>query len=126
LLKCWSRELSPPHRGGVAARSRKRCEASLARADGVVFNLNKNSVEFDHHPVRSIKDASRYFVEVAATPPRGGGESGGTLGFGNNPERPLLGFTERAWSRSAAKESFAATAAYVSLVCANPRPVGRG
>jgi hypothetical protein len=26
---------------GKAARSRKRREASLARADGVVFNLNK-------------------------------------------------------------------------------------
>src|SRR5215468_5265207 len=31
-------------------------------------------LELDHHPVRSIEEASRYFVEVASTPPRRGGE----------------------------------------------------
>src|SRR5262249_39662275 len=60
---------------GWAARSRKRREASLARADGVVFNLNRILLELDHHPVRSIKEASRHFVEVASTPPRRGGVS---------------------------------------------------
>ncbi len=34
-------EFSPPLRGGVAARSKKRREASLARADGVVSKLYK-------------------------------------------------------------------------------------
>jgi hypothetical protein len=49
----------------------KSREASIARADGVVFNLNKILWNLDHHPVRSIKDASRYFVEVAAIPSSG-------------------------------------------------------
>src|SRR5262249_38748589 len=75
LPRWWSGEFTPPLRGGVAARSRKSREASLARADGVVFNLQQNSAEFDHHPVRSTKEASRYFIEVAASPPRRGGEN---------------------------------------------------
>ena len=72
----------------MAARSRKRREASLARADGVVFDFNKIPLEFDHHPVRSIKEASRHFIEVASTPPQRGGENGGPLRFGNSPVRP--------------------------------------
>ena len=44
---------------GVAARSSKRREASLDSADGVVLNLKQNAVEFGHHPVRSIREASR-------------------------------------------------------------------
>src|SRR5262249_34498520 len=34
---------------------------------------NRILAELDHHPVRSTKEASRYFIEVAATPPRRGG-----------------------------------------------------
>ena len=75
---------SSARRGGCAIK--KSREASLARADGderseckrgsaqpviVVFNLNKILWNLDHHPVRSIKDASRYFVEVAAIPSSG-------------------------------------------------------
>ena len=41
LPKLGGPPFSPPLRGGVAARSRKSREASIARADGVVFNLNK-------------------------------------------------------------------------------------
>src|SRR5262249_41493946 len=55
----WSGEFSPPLRGGVAARSRKRREASLARADGVVFNLNKipwNLVTTPSAPSRRLRD----------------------------------------------------------------------
>src|SRR5262249_50021924 len=33
----------------------------------------------------SIKEASRYFVEVASTPPRRGGENCGPLRFSNSP-----------------------------------------
>jgi hypothetical protein len=54
-----SSELSPPLRGGVAARSRKSCEASLARADGVVFNFNKilsNLITTPAAPKRRLRD----------------------------------------------------------------------
>src|SRR5262250_3225490 len=53
-----------------------------------------NSVEFDHHPVRATKEASRYFVEVASTPPRRGGENRMPVLLSNillrpsGPERP--------------------------------------
>jgi hypothetical protein len=40
----------------------------------VVINHQQFLLEFTHHPVRSPKDASRYFIDVAATPPRRGGE----------------------------------------------------
>src|SRR5690349_22808447 len=85
-------EFSPPLRGGVAARSRKRREASLARADGVVFNLNKILWNWITTPSAPYKEASRYFVDVASTPPRRGGENCGPLRFGNNPERPWVQF----------------------------------
>ena len=41
-------------------------EASLVRADGVVLARFPDQ----HHPVRSTKVASGYFLDVAATPPR--------------------------------------------------------
>ena len=82
---------SPPLRGGVSARSMKSRAASLARADGVVSNFqNEFLEEFSHHPVRSIKEASRHFIVVAATPPRRGGENGGPLRLGTAPFRPGL------------------------------------
>jgi hypothetical protein len=43
-----SRFSSPPLRGGVAARSIKYCEATLARADGVVIKFHHF---IPHHPV---------------------------------------------------------------------------
>jgi hypothetical protein len=48
--------------------------ASSARADGVVINHQQFLLELTHHPVRFPKDASRYFIDVAATPPRRGGD----------------------------------------------------
>ena len=129
LLKWWSREFSPPLRG-VAARSRKSREASLTRADGderseckrdsaqLVISgvqLQQNSVEFDHHPVRSIKEASRYFVDVASTPPRRGGENCGPLRFGNSPERPWRN-SRRAVSRGSGERFFRRSAAHCLFV----------
>src|SRR5215468_1687596 len=70
----WRIEFTPPLRGGVAARSRKRREASLARADGdersecqrdsaqpvmVVFKLNKilrNLITTPSAPQRTLRD----------------------------------------------------------------------
>src|SRR5262249_49942691 len=65
---------SPPLRGGVAARSTRCRGASLTRADGVVCKFQHILFEFDHHPVRSIKEVWQYLIIVAAPPPRRGGE----------------------------------------------------
>src|SRR5215471_19191289 len=63
---------SSPRRGGCAIKKKSRSVLSSRRRGGV--QPQQNSVELDHHPVRSIKEASRYLVEVASTPPRRGGE----------------------------------------------------
>src|SRR5262249_30992220 len=60
-------------RGGCAIKKKSRSILSSRRRGGV--QPQQNSVEFDHHPVRSIKEASRHFIDVASTPPRRGGEN---------------------------------------------------
>ena len=52
----------------------KAAQHPLARADGVVINHQQFLLEFTHRPIRSNEEASRYFIDVAATPPRRGGE----------------------------------------------------
>src|SRR5215471_10513493 len=85
LPKWWSGEFFPssPRRGGCAIKIKSRSILSSRRRGGV--QPPQNSVEFDHHPVRSIKEASRYFIEVASTPPRRGGEKSRTSAFGQQP-----------------------------------------
>src|SRR5213080_2222374 len=61
---------SSPRRGGCAIKKMSR--STLSRADGVVIHHENNLLDLDHHPVRSIKVASQHFLDVAATPPRGG------------------------------------------------------
>src|SRR5215831_2930638 len=75
LPKWWSGEFFPssPRRGGCAIKIRSRSILRSRRRGGV--QTQQTSVEFDHHPDRSIKEASRYLIEVAATPPRRGGEN---------------------------------------------------
>src|SRR5262249_23235256 len=41
---------------------RSECKRGSAQPVMLVFKLTKNSVEFDHYPVRSIKEASRYLL----------------------------------------------------------------
>jgi hypothetical protein len=65
--------ISPLSRRGSCAIN-KKSGSFIIRADGVVINHQQFLLEFTHHPGRSIKEASRYFIEVAATPPRRGGE----------------------------------------------------
>src|SRR5215510_308467 len=81
--------LSSLRRGGCAIKKKPRSILSSRRRGGV--QPQQNSVKFDHHPVRSIKEASRYFIEVAATPPQRGGESLTKSTLGNCPERSWLG-----------------------------------
>ena len=61
LPKWWSGAFFPssPRRGGCAIRETSRSILSSRRRGGV--QPQQNSVAFDHHPVRSIKEASRYF-----------------------------------------------------------------
>jgi hypothetical protein len=61
-----------PIRGGMDATSTKYREASFM--DGVVTQFRQNFVELEHHPVCATMDASRHFLDRAATPPRGGGK----------------------------------------------------
>src|SRR5689334_95318 len=98
LPKRWSVEFSPPLRGGVAARSRKSREASFGSRRRGGVQPQQNSAEFDHHPVRSVKEASRCLIEVAATPPRRGGENCGPRRFGQQvlaPVAALIGCASR-------------------------------
>jgi len=58
----------------VAARSIKSREATLFRADGVVahkprFKTHSEARIVGDHRVRSLKEASRHFIDVASTPP---------------------------------------------------------
>jgi hypothetical protein len=40
-------------------RDQKKPRSILSRADGVVISHKQILLEFDHHPVRAIKEASR-------------------------------------------------------------------
>src|SRR5690348_9213447 len=68
----WRIFPSSLRRGGCAIK--KKLRSILSRADGVVINHKQILLEFTHHPVRSTKDASRYFIDIADAPPRKGGE----------------------------------------------------
>src|SRR5215467_11142839 len=71
---------SPPVSGGVAAPSRKRCEATAAAQTGWlgltkcfrVHFLEKGA--FSTTPSAPLKEASRLLLDVASTPPVSGGE----------------------------------------------------
>src|SRR5262249_32077037 len=56
----WGIFPSSPRRGGCAIKKTSQSILSSRRRGGV--QPQQNSVEFDHHPVRSIKEASRYFL----------------------------------------------------------------
>jgi len=51
----------PSWPGGVSLALRKRRVSVLIARDGVVAQDQKDLLKLNHHPVRSIKGASRYF-----------------------------------------------------------------
>ena len=51
----------PSWPGGVSLALRKRRVSDLMARDGVVAQDQKDLLKLNHHPVRSIKGASRYF-----------------------------------------------------------------
>jgi hypothetical protein len=71
---------SPPDTGGVAAPSRKRCEATAAAQTGWWGLTNRfkmrslEKVPFSTTPSAPFKEASRLLLDVASTPPVSGGE----------------------------------------------------
>src|SRR5215472_2018240 len=71
---------SPPDTGGVAAPSRKRCEATAAAQTGWLgspkcFGMRSSEeVPFSTTPSAPLKEASRLLLNVASTPPMSGGE----------------------------------------------------
>ena len=67
LAKRLGERGSPPQlrRGGCAIK--KRCGASLIRADGVVWSGNRTSFD-QHHPVRSIKGGCAVFFLMSRPP----------------------------------------------------------
>ena len=71
---------SPPGTGGVAAPSRKRCEATAAAQTGWsglprCFGMRSlDEVPFSTTPSAPLKEASRLLLDVASTPPVSGGE----------------------------------------------------
>src|SRR5215475_13625748 len=68
---------SPPGTGGVAARSKRYCEATLVRADGVVRpakSLGLNSFAERTTPSAAIQWLRDILIYAAATPPMLGGE----------------------------------------------------
>src|SRR5215467_2040989 len=69
-----NRGLSPPLRGGVAARTGRCREASAAsrRRGGV---SSRRYLYLLTTPSAPSKVASRHFLSVASTPPRRGGET---------------------------------------------------
>ena len=68
----WRISPSSPRRGGCAINEMPRSIRSSRGRGGV--RPQGNSVGMDHHPIRSLEEASQYFIEVADTPPRRGGE----------------------------------------------------
>src|SRR5262249_61882396 len=87
----WGIFPSSPRRGGCAIKKKSRSILSPRRRGGV--QPQQNSVEFDHHPVRSAKEASRHFIDVASPPPQRGLREEGkspASAFWQQPYWPVL------------------------------------
>src|SRR5215471_9441807 len=76
----WGTPHAPPDTGGVAAPSRKRCEATAAAQTGwsglpkCFGMLSLGRFPFPTTPSAPLKEASRLLLVVASTPPVSGGE----------------------------------------------------
>src|SRR5215831_995182 len=65
---------SPPREEGWLRHQKNFGAAHLSAADGVVADKSHSGVS--DHPVRSNRDASRHFLNVASTPPHVEGNQG--------------------------------------------------
>ncbi len=65
--------ISPPLRGGVAARSKNSAKPPYSAQTGWWTNHQNIFREIKHHPVCGAKERG-LFMDAAATPPRRGGE----------------------------------------------------
>src|SRR2546422_3264934 len=84
---------SPPRRGGVAAPSKNAAKPPYEGADGVVSSgsSSRSNVYHNDHPVCAASEASRLFINGAATPPVPGGEHL-VLAIHSHLHRPPLQF----------------------------------
>ena len=96
---------SSPRRGGRDLNKISR--SLLFGADGVVIKFHRILLRLNTTPSARAKDASRLFLDRAATPPRRGGENGPAPPFEQHPREAVVGL-QRAKSPKAAEESFAA------------------
>src|SRR5258705_13693858 len=73
--KKMSRSLRSGADGGRSPRKPDRAQQSRKGGRSqAVFRTHSEIWLASDHPVRSSKEASRYFLDVASTPPLGGGE----------------------------------------------------
>ena len=78
-------QFSPPLRGGVAATLITMSRSFLYGADGVVIKFRRILLRLNTTPSARAKDASRRFLDRAATPPRRGGEDSPLHLLGQQP-----------------------------------------
>jgi hypothetical protein len=74
---------SSPRRGGRDINKISR--SLLYGADGMVIQFHRISLRLNTTPSARAKDASRHFLDRAATPPRRGGENSPLQPFGQQP-----------------------------------------
>src|SRR5215470_12613565 len=79
---------SSPRRGGRDLNKISR--SFLCGADGVVIKFHRILLSLNTTPAARAKDASRPYLDRAATPPRGGGENSPLHHLGNSPDRPWI------------------------------------
>src|SRR5262249_4038865 len=79
---------SSPRRGGRDINKISR--SLLYGGDGVVIKFHGILLSLNTTPSARAKDASRRFLDRAATPPRRGGETSPLDNLSNTPFRPWL------------------------------------
>ena len=68
VKKSSGRAIAPPGQEGWLRQQEKRRDSLLRAAGGVVVQVQKNSVDSIHHPVRSIKGSFAIFFLVSRPP----------------------------------------------------------
>src|SRR5215471_1741224 len=121
----WQARHSPPDTGGVAATSRRSCEASFNGADGVVGNGTSSKERIPkhfgnpNHPVCAAAVASHLFIDGAATPPISGGESLASHSFIGSVSAHTIGFgvLQRPLKRSGVSANFQFIHTFIDRTC---------
>ena len=100
-------ELSPPLRGGEAATSIKMARSLHSGADGVVSKFRRILLRLNTTPSARAKDASRHFLDRAATPPQRGGENSPRRSFRQHARNPGVDLNRAPLGAKESQESVA-------------------